>query len=199
MTKPPRPHDRLSRIYTELDLVAAECLRQGVFDDLEVPDLAACLAALVYESRAKDEPTSPRLPRGEVRHAIEKMGSIWRDLSALERDMRVDFLRPMDLGFSWAAYRWASGASLAEVLYESDLAAGDFVRWVKQLIDLTEQVADADKPHAAALHRPGRHRPDPPRRDRLRLGRRRALSRIVDEPSAEASTSPELSSRQAVC
>jgi ATP-dependent RNA helicase HelY len=71
------------------------------------------------------------------------MGGIWRDLSVLERDMRVDFLRPMDLGFCWAAYRWASGASLSEVLYESDLAAGDFVRWVKQLIDLTEQVADA--------------------------------------------------------
>ncbi len=29
------------------------------------------------------------------------------------------------------------------MLYESDLAAGDFVRWTKQLIDLTEQVADA--------------------------------------------------------
>jgi ATP-dependent RNA helicase HelY len=135
--------DRLSRIYTELDLVAAECLRQGVFDGLDVPELAACLAALVFESRSKDEPTSPRLPRGEVREALDRMSGIWRDLSALERDMRVDFLRPMDLGFSWAAYRWASGASLAEVLYESDLAAGDFVRWVKQLIDLTEQVADA--------------------------------------------------------
>jgi ATP-dependent RNA helicase HelY len=49
----------------------------------------------------------------------------------------------MDLGFCWPAFRWASGASLAEVLYESDLAAGDFVRWVKQLIDLTEQIADA--------------------------------------------------------
>jgi ATP-dependent RNA helicase HelY len=49
----------------------------------------------------------------------------------------------MDLGFCWPAFRWASGASLAEVLYESDLAAGDFVRWVEQLIDLTEQVADA--------------------------------------------------------
>jgi ATP-dependent RNA helicase HelY len=71
---------------------------------------------------------------------------IWRELSALERDMRVDFLRPMDLGFCWAAYRWASGASLSEVLYESDLAAGDFVRWTKQLIDLTEQVADAAGP-----------------------------------------------------
>ncbi len=138
--------DRLSRIYAELDLVAAECLRQGVFDDLDVPELASALAALVYESRSKDEPTSPRLPRGEVRDSIEKMGSIWRDLSALERDMRVDFLRSMDLGFCWAAYRWASGASLAEVLYESDLAAGDFVRWVKQLIDLTEQIADAAGP-----------------------------------------------------
>jgi ATP-dependent RNA helicase HelY len=135
--------DRLSRIYSELDLVAAECLRQGVFDDLDVPQLAACLAALVFEPRAKDEPTSPRLPQGPVRAALDQMGGIWRDLSVLERDMRVDFLRPMDLGFCWAAYRWASGASLSEVLYESDLAAGDFVRWVKQLIDLTEQIADA--------------------------------------------------------
>ncbi|MFK4088847.1 DEAD/DEAH box helicase [Kribbella sp. NPDC020789] len=135
--------DRLARIYTELDLVAAECLRQGVFDDLTVPELAAALAALVYESRSKDEPTSPRLPRGDVRVALEKMGQIWRELSALERDMRVDFLRSMDLGFCWPAFRWSAGASLAEVLYESDLAAGDFVRWTKQLIDLTEQVADA--------------------------------------------------------
>ncbi|GAA1692562.1 RNA helicase [Kribbella yunnanensis] len=135
--------DRLARIYTELDLVAAECLRQGVFDDLTVPELAAALAALVYESRSKDEPTSPRLPRGDVRPALEKMGQIWRELSALERDMRVDFLRSMDLGFCWPAFRWSAGASLAEVLYESDLAAGDFVRWTKQLIDLTEQVADA--------------------------------------------------------
>ncbi|GAB3950854.1 RNA helicase [Kribbella albertanoniae] len=135
--------DRLARIYTELDLVAAECLRQGVFDGLTVPELAAALAALVYESRSKDEPTSPRLPRGDVRPALEKMGQIWRELSALERDMRVDFLRSMDLGFCWPAFRWSAGASLAEVLYESDLAAGDFVRWTKQLIDLTEQVADA--------------------------------------------------------
>ncbi|MFC0626752.1 DEAD/DEAH box helicase [Kribbella deserti] len=138
--------DRLSRIYTELDLVAAECLRQGVFDGLDVPQLAACLAALVFESRSKDEPTSPRLPGGDVRDVLEQMGQIWRELSTLERNMRVDFLRPMDLGFCWAAFRWASGASLTEVLYESDLAAGDFVRWVKQLIDLTEQVADAAGP-----------------------------------------------------
>ena len=135
--------DRLSRIYTELDLVAAECLRLGVFDGLTVPELAGVLAALVYESRSPDDNSPPRLPRGPVRDVLDRMQVIWRDLSALERDMRVDFLRPMDLGFCWPAYRWASGSSLSEVLFESDLAAGDFVRWSKQLIDLTEQIADA--------------------------------------------------------
>ncbi|QNE17847.1 DEAD/DEAH box helicase [Kribbella qitaiheensis] len=168
--------DRLSRIYTELDLVAAECLRVGVFDDLDVPELAAALAALVFESRSKDEPTSPRLPRGEVRPALEKMGVIWRELSALERDMRVDFLRQMDLGFCWAAFRWASGASLAEVLYESDLAAGDFVRWVKQLIDLTEQVADAAGP--TPLRKTARAVTEQIRRGVI------AYASVVDEPDS---------------
>ncbi|MGA9344797.1 MAG: hypothetical protein WBV37_06815, partial [Nocardioidaceae bacterium] len=53
------------------------------------------------------------------------------------------FLREPDLGFAWAAYRWAGGASLEEVLDEVELAPGDFVRWVKQLLDLSEQIADA--------------------------------------------------------
>ncbi|MGZ5399503.1 MAG: hypothetical protein ACXWDM_05775, partial [Nocardioides sp.] len=55
----------------------------------------------------------------------------------------LDFLRQPDLGFAWAAYRWAEGDELDDVLTVTDLAAGDFVRWMKQLIDLTGQVADA--------------------------------------------------------
>ncbi|MEQ7011315.1 hypothetical protein ABN028_34625 [Actinopolymorpha sp. B17G11] len=65
------------------------------------------------------------------------------DLDALESDFRHDFLREPDLGFAWAAYRLASGMSLTVVLDESGLAAGDFVRWVKQIIDLADQIADA--------------------------------------------------------
>jgi len=53
------------------------------------------------------------------------------------------FLREPDLGFAWAAYRWAGGATLDDVLSDSDLAAGDFVRWIRQLIDLTDQIANA--------------------------------------------------------
>jgi ATP-dependent RNA helicase HelY len=71
------------------------------------------------------------------------MVSLWGDLDALERENRLDFLREPDLGFAWAAYRWAEGSTLDEVLTETDLAAGDFVRWMKQVLDLADQVADA--------------------------------------------------------
>ena len=133
----------LARIYSELDLVAAECLRRGVWDDLEGPALAAALSALVYESRNPDDADSPRLPGGAVRRALGQTVDIWAELDAVERDHRLSYLREPDLGFAWAAYRWAGGADLADVLGDVDLAPGDFVRWVKQLLDLAEQIADA--------------------------------------------------------
>jgi ATP-dependent RNA helicase HelY len=71
------------------------------------------------------------------------MVKLWGTPDALERDLKLDFLRAPDLGFAWVAYRWAEGDDLDDVLRVSDLAAGDFVRWMKQLIDLAGQVAGA--------------------------------------------------------
>ncbi|MGI8888092.1 MAG: DEAD/DEAH box helicase, partial [Nocardioidaceae bacterium] len=133
----------LARIYSELDLVAAECLRRSVWEGLEPPALAAALSALVFESRSPDDAERPRVPGGAVRKVLAEMVSIWSQLDAVEREHRLSFLREPDLGFAWAAYRWAGGATLEEVLGDVDLAPGDFVRWIKQLLDLTEQIADA--------------------------------------------------------
>ncbi len=138
----------LSRIYSEVDLVAAECLRQGVWDGLEAPALAAALSALVFEARNPDDVEPPRIPGGGVRDVLSRTVSIWAELDGLEREHRLSFLREPDLGFAWAAYRWAGGASLEDVLDDVDLAPGDFVRWVKQLLDLSEQIADAAGPTA---------------------------------------------------
>jgi ATP-dependent RNA helicase HelY len=131
------------RIYSELDLVVAEALRLGVHDGLGTAGLAAALSTLVYEARRADEGESPRVPGGDTRRAIEALEGLWRDLAEVERAHRLDFLRRPDAGLAWAAYRWAEGDDLAEVLGESELTAGDFVRWIKQLIDLSGQVADA--------------------------------------------------------
>ncbi len=133
----------LMRVYTELDLVVAESLRTGLWDGLSVPDLAAALSVLVYESRRADDQSSPRPPSGPVREVVADMVRLWGRLSRTEKDHRVDFLREPDLGFAWAAQRWAAGGTLDEVLTVTDLAAGDFVRWMKQLLDLAGQVSDA--------------------------------------------------------
>ncbi|WP_110183434.1 DEAD/DEAH box helicase [Nocardioides solisilvae] len=134
---------RLRRIYTDMDLVAAESLRQGLWDDLDPSELAAVLSVLVYETRRADDASPPRMPPGRARDVIGEMVRLWGHLDALEKEHRLDFLREPDLGFAWAAHRWAEGDDLDDVLGAIDLAAGDFVRWMKQLLDLAGQVADA--------------------------------------------------------
>ena len=133
----------LMRLYSDMDLVAAESMRNGLWDDLSPSGLASVLSVLVFEARRPDNASSPRLPGAGVREVIGEMVKLWAGLDALERDHRLDFLRQPDLGFAWVAYRWAEGDDLDSVLEASDLAAGDFVRWMKQLIDLAGQVADA--------------------------------------------------------
>ncbi len=133
----------LMRLYSELDLVAAECLRTDLWDGLTVPELAAALSVLVFEARRPDDASPPRVPGGQVRDVIKEMVKLWGRLDALERDHHLDFLRQPDAGFAWAAYRWAEGDELDDVLNVVELAAGDFVRWMKQLLDLAGQVADA--------------------------------------------------------
>ena len=133
----------LMRIYNEMDLLTAESLRVGLWDGLDPSALAAVLSTLVYETRRPDDAAAPRLPGGPVKQVLAEMVSIWADLDALEREHHLDQLHEPDLGFAWAAYRWAEGDELDDVLDATDLAAGDFVRWVKQLLDLADQVADA--------------------------------------------------------
>jgi len=53
---------RLAALYTELDLLAAECLRRGTWAGLPPAELAACVSALTFESRRPDEAAAPRLP-----------------------------------------------------------------------------------------------------------------------------------------
>jgi ATP-dependent RNA helicase HelY len=169
------PGRMLQRLYTELDLLAAECLRAGVWERLTAPELAACASLLVYEARSGDGDTAPaRTPRGPVRDAIAATMKLYDGLSELERDHRVSFLRLPDAGFAWPAYRWASGQRLEAVLRDAELTAGDFVRWCKQLGDLLGQVATAaasqDTPAGNRLARTAREAVDAILRGVVSLG-----------------------------
>jgi ATP-dependent RNA helicase HelY len=137
----------LARIYAELDLVAAECIREGVFDHLTAPQLAAVLSSLVFQARRSDDGARrPRMPDLRSNDAMTEVRKIWRTVSLVERDARLPRAPEPDMGFSEIAYGWAAGRSLATVLSDTDLTAGDFVRWVRQVTDFAGQIADAAGP-----------------------------------------------------
>lgn len=136
----------LRRIYNELDLVAAECVRRGVFDNLDAPALAAVISTLLYESRPAAGDRPRRMPTPEAERAQSELRTVWREVGALERRHHLDRGREPDIGFAEAAWRWASGHDLAKVLALSGLSAGDFVRWTRQVIDLAGQLAQAVGP-----------------------------------------------------
>jgi ATP-dependent RNA helicase HelY len=137
----------LRRIYGERDLLVAECLRQGVWNDLDPAGLAAMAAALIYEPRRDEGQVSDRyLPKGAFRPALDRTTDLWAKLDDIERDHRLPGSNPISTGLSLAMNRWAQGAPLDAVLRDAELAAGDFVRLTKQTIDLLDQlsvVADA--------------------------------------------------------
>jgi len=131
---------RLAGLYTELDLLAAECLRRGTWAGLDPADLAACVSALTFESRRPEGAAPVRLPHGRSREVLAAMLTLWGELSETEEARHLSFLREPDLGFGWTVHAWARGTEL-EKLVGPDLTAGDFVRAMKQLIDLLGQLA----------------------------------------------------------
>jgi ATP-dependent RNA helicase HelY len=106
------------------------------------------VSALVYESRVSDDAMAPKVPSGKAKAALGEMVRIWGRLDALEEEHGVSATegvgqREPDVGFAWAAYRWADGAGLDAVLREEEMPAGDFVRWCKQIIDVLGQLSAA--------------------------------------------------------
>ncbi len=134
---------RLSRLWGESDLLVAECLRHGVWVGLGPAELAAVASSLVYDSR-RDDGGIPRVPES-AEAAVTATVQLWQDLVADERRHHLDRTREPDLGFAWPVHRWAKGEALSAVLstarsHGTELSAGDFVRWCRQVLDLLDQI-----------------------------------------------------------
>ena len=137
----------LSRIWSESDLVVAECLRRGLWEGLDPAELAAVVSALVFESR-RDSPGAGRTAQARSSAAAEAMAAtirVWSEITSQERALGLPATREPDLGFAAALSAWARGGSLTEAMTVAvaggtDVTAGDFVRWCRQAVDLLDQV-----------------------------------------------------------
>jgi len=135
----------LQRIYAENDLLLAECLRRGAWNELNPAALAAVLSTVIYNGRGERTVDAgvPGGPKGALAQALDATTRIWSQLTDLEQAAGLDSTGELDQGLVTPIYRWASGKDLAAVLRGSDLAPGDFVRWCKQIVDVLDQLVQA--------------------------------------------------------
>ena len=127
----------LTKIYAEMDLVIAESFRANLFDDFTGAELASILSIFLFESR-KENPI--RVPNVKFQERVSEIAKIWLEVRENEEESGLSQMRSIDLGFAWGVYRWANGSSLQSVLDEADLSVGDFIRAIKQIIDLLRQL-----------------------------------------------------------
>src|SRR6476660_4198019 len=132
---------RLRRIYGEKDLLISQSLRMGAFSDLDAAEIAALASVLVYQAKREDRGLRPKMPSVSLESAVDTVVREWSALEDVEEANKLPLTGEPELGLVWPIFKWAKGRHLQEVLSGTDLAAGDFVRWVKQVIDLLDQLA----------------------------------------------------------
>jgi len=146
---------RLARIYGEGDILVGEALASGLFDGVSAGEFAALLSTVVFESRERT-PSPGTLPTEESASRYERLQGIWLRVRRTEDEHQVQLCRELDAGFAVPVFQWAEGKPLEDVLSETDMAPGDFVRNCKQLVDLLRQVEEVAEPATAPLAREAR-------------------------------------------
>ena len=132
----------LARIYHEADLLVSECLRGGLFDGLVPAEVAALASAFTFEHRGPTQAPAPTFPTSRLRRRWTDVEQLARELNLVEDEAGLPLTRPPDPGFMALASGWASGEELDDVIADEEISGGDFVRNVKQLIDLLRQLGD---------------------------------------------------------
>ncbi|HEY3485139.1 MAG TPA: hypothetical protein VGK49_07135, partial [Ilumatobacteraceae bacterium] len=133
--------EMLARTFHECDLLVAECVRQGLLDGLTPSELAGVVSVFVHEHRSPDDPPRPWFPSADVRRRWIRIAEVSDELVRAEIAAGLAEHRPPDPGFIAVAYAWVAGEGFAAVVEDEELTGGDFVREMKQLIDLLSQIA----------------------------------------------------------
>ncbi len=134
--------EMLRRVYGERDLVIAESIAEGIWKELDPAEFAAIVSTVVYEPRADavSDGAVPSLPTARLRQAWDDTERAFSKVQRAEAKAGIERTPAPSADIAEITYRWAKGASLAKVLEKTEMSGGDFVRWVRQVIDMLEQI-----------------------------------------------------------
>ncbi|OFK63040.1 RNA helicase [Corynebacterium sp. HMSC078A10] len=137
--------ERLAKIHSESDLLVAQCLKRGIWNDLDPAELAGVASLCVFENR-KATRGEPGAASDEMADAMNATWRIYAELVSDEKRHNLPQTREPEPAFALAIHQWTAGAPLAYCMAAAnesgaELTPGDFVRWCRQVIDLLQQVA----------------------------------------------------------
>jgi ATP-dependent RNA helicase HelY len=133
--------EMLARTFHECDLLIVECLHRGLLDGFDAATMAGMVSVFVYEHRSPEPAPKAWFPSPLARRRWQEILDVSDDLCAVEDEAGLSVHRMPDPTFIAVAFAWAAGEGFAEVVDAEELTGGDFVRTMKQLIDLLRQIA----------------------------------------------------------
>ncbi|MDN6303915.1 MAG: RNA helicase, partial [Brachybacterium sp.] len=140
---------RLRRLFSDRDLLVAQCLEHGAWAGLDPAGLAAMVSAAVHETR-RDDRAPEVIPDPAVDAALAASTRLAAALQSAETRHRITPTTVPDPAIAGIVHRWARGAHLAAALEGNDLPPGDFVRHCRQVIDLLDQLTADEELGAVA-------------------------------------------------
>jgi ATP-dependent RNA helicase HelY len=149
-----RPKGRLvAALRHDHELLVAECVFRGVFDEATPAEVAALASCLTEEARSGEEAPSRVFlkQRPKLRRRIRQMEEAAAAIFAVQR--RVGLFRSVGVqpGFVAAVHRWASGDDDWPRIVTESFGGheGDLIRAMRRLIDVLRQLAEAPEVPAA--------------------------------------------------
>ena len=133
----------LRRIYGERDVIIAQAMSKGIWKELDPAEFAAIVSTVVYEPRADSEESPVSLPTARLQRAFQETEDLYRVVQNAESKENLELTVAPSGQIADVTYLWAKGASLARVLDRTEMSGGDFVRWMRQVIDMLDQIRRA--------------------------------------------------------
>ncbi len=121
-------------------ILLCEVAFAGVFDTLEVTEIAAVLTCLVNEEMRALENLRLKAKR-YIAEALNECRAIAADVERLQRQQGVDVPCSVVTAYAPLAYQWANGCTWDELIELSGLEGGDLIRTLRRTLDVSRQLS----------------------------------------------------------
>ncbi|KXK04273.1 MAG: Superfamily II RNA helicase [Acidobacteria bacterium OLB17] len=133
----------LANLRVDRPLLIGEALRDGVFDELAIPEFAGMIAAVAADAERTygELRVSRRLDT-----AFDRLEAVVARVSNIEWKYGVEVNEELNFSAAAAAERWAAGMEWSELTARSKAAEGDLVRLLSRTGEALRQVGGLGLP-----------------------------------------------------